>query len=163
MVRISVAVFHWDPGREAAVSGLTRALVAVLPIPSGDTLVAACNRYRVALAECGLNVPRVEAVDPVQGAVTMRKACVPALVAIQRTSSRIRSRPRCCIMKDENGYEVRVREAPESGTRRSAGWLWELWHHARLIGSGETHGDEGAARGEAMSARIDHKIKQQGD
>ncbi|MGU3404773.1 hypothetical protein [Methylobacterium brachiatum] len=66
-------------------------------------------------------------------------------------------------MKDENGYEVRVRAGPESGTNRSVTWLWELWHHARLIGSGETQGDEGAARGEAMSARIDHKIKQQGD
>lgn len=66
-------------------------------------------------------------------------------------------------MKDENGYEVRVRERPEGATGRSAAWLWELWHHAPLIDSGQTRGDEGATRGEAMSARIDHKIKQQGD
>jgi hypothetical protein len=65
-------------------------------------------------------------------------------------------------MKDENGYEVRVRAAPTKGKSRSASWHWELWHHAQIIGSGETQGDEGAARGEAMSARIDHKIKQQG-
>ncbi|MCJ2059500.1 hypothetical protein MKL09_23535 [Methylobacterium sp. J-048] len=63
-----------DASRDAAVAGLTRELLAVLPTPSGDILVAACNRYLAALAECGLSVPRVEAVNPVQGAVTMRTA-----------------------------------------------------------------------------------------
>jgi hypothetical protein len=65
-------------------------------------------------------------------------------------------------MKDENGYEVRARAAPGASASGPAVWLWELWHHALLIGSGETRGDEGAARAEAMSARIDHKIMRQG-
>ena len=42
-----------EASRDAALVGLTRELLAVLPTPSGDILVAACNRYLTVLADCG--------------------------------------------------------------------------------------------------------------
>ncbi|MGU3404774.1 hypothetical protein [Methylobacterium brachiatum] len=63
-----------EASRDAVVAGLTRELLAVLPTPAGDILVAACNRYLAALADCGLPVQRVEDVDQFQGSVTMPTA-----------------------------------------------------------------------------------------
>lgn len=58
--------------RETVVQGLMRELMTVLPTSSSETLAYACNRHLSVLAECGMHGPRVEFVDPEDGAVTMR-------------------------------------------------------------------------------------------
>lgn len=58
--------------RETVVQGLMRELLTVLPTSSSETLAYACNRHLSVLAECGMHGPRVESVDPDDGAVTMR-------------------------------------------------------------------------------------------
>lgn len=58
--------------REMVVAGLMRELLVILPTASSDALAAACNRHLSLLAECGISGPRVEAVDPDDGSVTMR-------------------------------------------------------------------------------------------
>ena len=59
--------------REAIVSVLVRSLLVIMPTTSSDVLVAACNRgLDDMVGAAGLVSPRVEAVDPDDGSVTMR-------------------------------------------------------------------------------------------
>ena len=60
------------PTREAAISGLMRELVAVMPTRFDGVLAAACNRYLATLPDQGWAGPRVETVSMVDGSVTMR-------------------------------------------------------------------------------------------
>ena len=64
----------------AAVSVLMRALLNVMPTEDSATLAAACNSILADIfAAMGLTGPRVEAVDPDDGSVTMtatRSRCV---------------------------------------------------------------------------------------
>lgn len=59
-------------GRDMAVAGLMRELLGVMPTDDGDVLAAACNRFLDRLAAMNMPGPRVEAVDPDDGSVTMR-------------------------------------------------------------------------------------------
>ncbi|TXN76591.1 hypothetical protein FV228_00100 [Methylobacterium sp. WL18] len=58
--------------REAAVEGLMRELVAVMPTRFDGVLAAACNRYLATLPDQGWAGPRIETVSMVDGSVTMR-------------------------------------------------------------------------------------------
>ena len=58
--------------RAAAIDGLMRELVAVMPTRFDGVLAAACNRYLATLPGQGWASPRVETVSMVDGAVTMR-------------------------------------------------------------------------------------------
>jgi hypothetical protein len=58
-------------GREAAISGLTREVAAVMPTQSAGVLAAACNRYLATIPDWELSGPRVEMVSMVDGSVTM--------------------------------------------------------------------------------------------
>jgi hypothetical protein len=60
-------------GRDMAVAGLMCELLAVMPTDDGDVLAAACNRFLDRLATMSTPGPRVEAVDPDDGSVTMRQ------------------------------------------------------------------------------------------
>ena len=60
------------PTREAALGGLMRELVAVMPTRFDGALAAACNRYLATLPDQGWAGPRVGTVSMVDGAVTMR-------------------------------------------------------------------------------------------
>ena len=58
--------------RETTVSVLVRYLLFVMPTTSSDLLAAACNRgLDDVVGAVGLISPRVEAVDPDDGSVTM--------------------------------------------------------------------------------------------
>ena len=59
-------------GRDMAIGGLMRELLAVMPTDDSDVLTAACNRFLDRLADMYMPGPRVEAVDPDDGSVTMR-------------------------------------------------------------------------------------------
>jgi len=61
-------------GREAAISGLTREVAAVMPAQFGGVLAAACNSYLATIPDWELSGPRVETVSMVDGSVTMRWA-----------------------------------------------------------------------------------------
>ncbi|MCJ2049395.1 hypothetical protein [Methylobacterium sp. J-070] len=68
------AEFH-PTAREATVSVLVRSLLAVMPTRSSDILAGACNRgLDDVVGAIGLVSPRVEAVDPDDGSVTMTSA-----------------------------------------------------------------------------------------
>ncbi|WP_267427018.1 hypothetical protein [Methylobacterium sp. GC_Met_2] len=58
--------------RDAAITGLMRELVAVMPTRFDGVLAAACNRYLATLPDQGWAGPRVETVSMVDGSVTMR-------------------------------------------------------------------------------------------
>lgn len=58
--------------REAAIGGMMRELVAVMPTRFDGVLAAACNRYLAGLPDQGWAGPRVETVSMVDGSVTMR-------------------------------------------------------------------------------------------
>ncbi|MCJ2093963.1 MULTISPECIES: hypothetical protein [unclassified Methylobacterium] len=58
--------------RGAAIAGLMRELVAVMPTRFNGVLTAACNRYLATLPDQGWAGPRVETVSMVDGSVTMR-------------------------------------------------------------------------------------------
>jgi len=60
--------------REIVVAGLIRELLPVLQLAESDTLAQACNRYLAVMAEVGIFGPRVEAIDPGDESVTMRRA-----------------------------------------------------------------------------------------
>jgi hypothetical protein len=60
-------------GRDMAVAGLMRELLDVMPTEDSNTLAAACNRFLDRLATMSTPGPRVEAVDPDDGSVTMRQ------------------------------------------------------------------------------------------
>ena len=60
-------------GRDMAVAGLMCELLDVMPTDDSSVLAAACNRFLDRLATIGTPGPRVEAVDPDDGAVTMRQ------------------------------------------------------------------------------------------
>jgi hypothetical protein len=60
-------------GRDMAVAGLVRELLAVMPTEDSDVLAAACNRFLNRLATMNAPSPRIEAVDPDDGSVTMRQ------------------------------------------------------------------------------------------
>ena len=58
--------------RVTVVSVLVRSLLLVMPTTSRDALAAACNRgLDDVVGAMGLGGPRVEAVDPDDGSVTM--------------------------------------------------------------------------------------------
>ena len=59
-------------GHDIAIGGLMRELLAVMPTDDSDVLAAACNRFLDTLATMSMPGPRVEAVDPDDGSVTMR-------------------------------------------------------------------------------------------
>lgn len=61
-----------DVGWDMAVSSMMGELLAVMPTEDSDVLAAACNRFLDRLATMSMPGPRVEAVDPDDGAVTMR-------------------------------------------------------------------------------------------
>ena len=66
------APFH-PTMRVTIVSVLVRSLLLVLPTTSSDVLSAACNRGLDDVVDAiGIGGPRVEAVDPNDGAITMR-------------------------------------------------------------------------------------------
>lgn len=68
------AEFH-PTAREASVSVLVRCLLGVMPTTSSDVLTAACNRgLDGVVGAVGLISPRVEAVNPDDGSVTMTSA-----------------------------------------------------------------------------------------
>ncbi|MCJ2126435.1 hypothetical protein [Methylobacterium sp. J-077] len=58
--------------REAAIAGLMRELMAVMPTRFDGVLAAACKRYLATLQDQGWAGPRVETVSMVDGSVTMR-------------------------------------------------------------------------------------------
>lgn len=61
--------------RAAAVSELMRRLLSVMPTDDSAILAEACNSVLADIfAAMGLTGPRVEAVDPDDGSVTMRSA-----------------------------------------------------------------------------------------
>ncbi|MGH1572673.1 hypothetical protein ACRAWG_20880 [Methylobacterium sp. P31] len=60
-------------GRDTAVAGLMRELLGVMPTDDSDVLAAACNRVLDSPATMSMPGPRVEAVGPYEGAVTMRR------------------------------------------------------------------------------------------
>ncbi|MHB2208274.1 hypothetical protein [Methylobacterium sp. CM6257] len=60
-------------GRDMAVGGLMRELLGVMPTENSDVLAAACNRFLDRVATMSTPGPRVEAVDPDDGSVTMRQ------------------------------------------------------------------------------------------
>jgi hypothetical protein len=60
-------------GRDMAVAGLMRELLDVMPTEDSNTLAVACNRFLDRLATMSTPGPRVEAVDPDDGSVTMRQ------------------------------------------------------------------------------------------
>ena len=63
-----------DQARETIVARLLREILFVMPTRSSNTLTAACNRALDNTAGVmGLSGPRVEAVDPDDGSVTMRQ------------------------------------------------------------------------------------------
>ena len=57
--------------REIIVQGLMGELLRVLPTDDGDRLSEACNRALQVLFQMGVQGPRVAAVDPDDGSVTM--------------------------------------------------------------------------------------------
>ena len=68
------AEFH-PTAREASVSVLVRCLLGVMPTRSSDMLAVACNRgLDDVVGAVRLLSPRVEAVDPDDGSVTMTSA-----------------------------------------------------------------------------------------
>jgi len=68
------APFH-PTMRVTVVSVLVRSLLLVMPTTSSDALAAACNRgLDDVVGAMGLGGPRVEAVDPSDGSVTMMSA-----------------------------------------------------------------------------------------
>lgn len=60
-------------GRDMAVAGLMRELLAVMPTEDSDVLAAACNRFLDRLATMSTPGSRVEALGPDDGSVTMRQ------------------------------------------------------------------------------------------
>ena len=65
------APFH-PTMRVTVVSVLVRSLLLVLPTVSSDAIAAACNRgLEEVVGAIGIGGPRIEAVDPSDGAVTM--------------------------------------------------------------------------------------------
>ncbi|MHB2208661.1 hypothetical protein [Methylobacterium sp. CM6257] len=60
-------------GRDMALGGLMRELLGVMPTDDSDVLAAAYNRFLDRLAAMSTPGPRVEAVDPDDGSVTMRQ------------------------------------------------------------------------------------------
>ncbi|MHB2204922.1 hypothetical protein [Methylobacterium sp. CM6257] len=60
-------------GRDMALGGLMRELLGVMPTDDSHVLAAACNRFLDRLATMSTPGPRVEAVDPDDGSVTMRQ------------------------------------------------------------------------------------------
>ena len=58
--------------REALMVEMLRAVLSVMPTSSGLDLAAACNRCLDRIAGLHLPIPRVAAVDPDDGSVTMR-------------------------------------------------------------------------------------------
>lgn len=68
------APFH-PTMRVTVVSVMVRSLLLVMPTTSSGALAAACNRgLDDVVGAMGLSGPRVEAVDPDDGAVTMTSA-----------------------------------------------------------------------------------------
>ncbi|MGE8128948.1 hypothetical protein ACQKQD_18405 [Methylobacterium sp. NPDC080182] len=61
-------------GRDMALAGLMRELLGVMPTDDSDVLAAACNRFLDRLATMSMPGPRVEAIDPDDGSVTMTAA-----------------------------------------------------------------------------------------
>ena len=59
--------------REAAVTAIIIELLRVMPTRDSDRLAAACNRGLSELLIAASSGPRVEAVDPDDGSVTMRQ------------------------------------------------------------------------------------------
>jgi hypothetical protein len=59
--------------REALMVELLRELLSVMPTSSGLDLADACNRCLHRIAGLHLPIPRVEAVDPGDGSVTMQE------------------------------------------------------------------------------------------
>jgi hypothetical protein len=57
--------------REAVLTAIMVELLRVMPTDDSDRLAAACNRALDELAITGLPRPRVSAVDPDDGSVTM--------------------------------------------------------------------------------------------
>jgi len=63
------------PAHTAAISELMRTLLSVMPTDDSATLATACNSVLADIfAAMGLTGPRVEAVDPDDGSVTMISA-----------------------------------------------------------------------------------------
>ena len=60
------------PVRGAALDGLMRELVTVMPTRFDGVLATACNRYLATLPDQGWAGARVETVSMVDGSVTMR-------------------------------------------------------------------------------------------
>lgn len=61
--------------RDAAITAIMVALLRIMPTDDSNQLAAACNRgLDDVVGAMGLNGPRVEAVDPDDGAVTMTSA-----------------------------------------------------------------------------------------
>lgn len=58
-------------GRDMAIAGVMRELLNVMPTDDSDVLAAACNRFLDRLSTMSMPGPRVEAVDPDDGSVTM--------------------------------------------------------------------------------------------
>ena len=58
-------------GRDMALAGVMRELLDVMPTDDSNVLAAACNRFLDRLTPMGMPGPRVEAVDPDDGSVTM--------------------------------------------------------------------------------------------
>ena len=71
LVRAHVGGFE-ESEREIVVRGLMRELLLVLPTDDSGHLAEACNRGLQVLVRTGVQGPRVEAVDPDDGSVTMR-------------------------------------------------------------------------------------------
>lgn len=61
-------------GRDMALAGLMRELLGVMPTDDSDVLAAACNRFLDRLATMSMPGPRVEAIDPDDGSVTLTAA-----------------------------------------------------------------------------------------
>ena len=59
-------------GRDMALAGLMRELLGVMPSDDSDVLAGACNRFLDRLATMNMPGPRVDAVDPDDGSVTMQ-------------------------------------------------------------------------------------------
>ena len=57
--------------RESAIGATMLELIGVLPTDDSDRLAEACNRGLQVLIRMGVQGPRVEAVDPDDGSVTM--------------------------------------------------------------------------------------------
>ena len=60
--------------REIVIQSVMRELLLVMPIHDSDDLAEACNRGLQVLIRTNVQGPRVAAVDPHDGSVTMRKA-----------------------------------------------------------------------------------------